>query len=138
MSESHNFDWVTKRANCSLRAKFLTLKAQIAADVQARNKIDSQGGFQSAFRVVNQSADSFAVLYEVSLPASEKSNSVEFKIAQLLAGNPYISVVDGNEEILRANVTLSNEAECRFVVDGSELLDWQFRKAALEALFFGR
>jgi hypothetical protein len=34
-------------------------------------------------------------------------------------------------------VTLDNERQCKFVVDSAELESWQFRKKALEPIFYG-
>jgi hypothetical protein len=45
--------------------------------------------------------------------------------------------LDQNDnEFLSATFTLNNDRECKIVVEGEELGSWQFRKKALEPLFF--
>ena len=48
-----------------------------------------------------------------------------------------IVVVDENDkELFSASVTVNNDKECVVVVGDEELEQWQFRKKALETLFF--
>ncbi len=44
---------------------------------------------------------------------------------------------DKDEIMLAATITLNNEGKCRLVVEEEELTQWQFRRMALEKLFFG-
>ena len=38
--------------------------------------------------------------------------------------------------LFEASLTLNDEGECRFKINGEELESWQLRKRALESLFF--
>jgi hypothetical protein len=50
---------------------------------------------------------------------------------------PKIEVLDANDaRLFDATVTLSDDGECRFMVDGAEREFWQLRKRALEDLFY--
>lgn len=44
---------------------------------------------------------------------------------------------DNNKEMMSATVTLTDDRECRIVVGLEIIEEWQFRKRALEFLFFG-
>jgi hypothetical protein len=45
--------------------------------------------------------------------------------------------MDEDKEKCIATLTLNNEGECRLLVNGQELEEWQFRKMMWEELFFG-
>jgi hypothetical protein len=131
---AYNFDWVTARNECSLEKAFEKLRLDVKADVDKRQalrvKPPSWDGFEYGF---NYSSNTSA--FSASIHASNRSSQgVIFRLEP--AG--YIAVLNKNdEELFRATVTLDNERQCKFVVDGVELEDWQFRKKALEHIFFG-
>ena len=48
-----------------------------------------------------------------------------------------INVRNEKHEVkLSANLTLNDQGECKLLMDGKELDEWQFRRRALEELFF--
>jgi len=54
-----------------------------------------------------------------------------------LAGKT-IQVKNGDREVLfEAGITLNDAGECKLRVDTEEVESWQFRRRALEELFFG-
>jgi regulation of enolase protein 1 (concanavalin A-like superfamily) len=116
-------DWVTKRAECSSRGVFSRLKTDVQQDILTRNS-----GLQyPVFRFKNN-GDAFSVFVEdetLHLP------TVDFKVSD----GCIIVSCEGND-FLKATVTLDDKAECTLVVDGKEISDWQFRKMALEKMFF--
>jgi 16S rRNA U1498 N3-methylase RsmE len=75
------------------------------------------------------SANSFVVVRE-----DQTGHTVSVKFAR--SGNE-ISVLNDDGSIrFKATVTINNDRECRLLVNGQELEEWQFRKMALEPLFF--
>ena len=49
-----------------------------------------------------------------------------------------ITVYNEKDEMLfAATLTLNNKGKCRLVVNNKELTQWEFRRMALEKLFFG-
>jgi hypothetical protein len=48
----------------------------------------------------------------------------------------HIVALRDDKVFLRGKVTLCDDGKCRIKADGQELELWQFRKRALEALFF--
>jgi hypothetical protein len=126
-----NFDWVTARANCSASEVFKTLETQVKSDVEKRNglrtseemKFDIKFAIESSMQVfrVGVFRDSQRLNYSVfsQIPEGIK---VEYKEREPLVGV----------------LTLSNDGECRLrVKDVEEYAFWQFRKLALEPIFFG-
>ena len=61
---------------------------------------------------------------------------VERKLVRFDRTEKGISVSDGSKRLFEATLTLDDTGECRLKVNGQEREFWQFRKMALEALFF--
>jgi hypothetical protein len=120
-------DWVSRRSECSITAVFLSLKAAIERDVEVRNKISKETSKHYCFGF-KDNGDSFNVFTE----AAKNTKILDFKLT-----DHYITVGSNGNVTLKAGITLDSECECKLVVDGQEVYDWQFRKMALEALFFG-
>jgi len=120
-------DWVDKRAACTIAAVFNQLCDGILADVEAFNlaaKIDT---------------------FQANLLSSGTT---------MVVGNPTriprvvvrVGIVDNRIEVQsdleksfwRVNIGLNDEGRCILRLEGgSEMEQWQFRKKALEGLFFG-
>jgi hypothetical protein len=62
-----------------------------------------------------------------------RAPTVEFKLS-----DDCIVVASDGKELVNATVALNDEGECTLVVDSKKIKDWQFRKMALEGLFFGK
>lgn len=115
-------NWVKARAACSIPKVFAQLETAVKADVEARNEVGAEMG-----RFVMRSArESFTVLREDAAGVT----SVEFT-----HDNSSIQV-QGKGVNMQAMLTLTDDEVCKFLVDGQELDGWQFRRRALEALFF--
>jgi hypothetical protein len=96
-------------------------------DVAALNQIPDQ------IRVAAQmlSDNSTLVVAQINVPAM-----VRVKIG--IVGDRIETSREVGREGLSARVTLNNIGRCMLVLDdGTELEQWQFRKMALEGLFFG-
>lgn len=122
------FNWVTERAACSLAAVFEALKLEVQADVKTRME-QRLPGAQYRFSVVSRGG-SFTVLLN--------GNSVQHKSVTFSLTDNSVQVTDLNDKIMfKATLTLNDDGECRFKVDGRERDFWQVRRMALEDLFFG-
>lgn len=128
---SEKFDWVTARKDCSLETIFEKLRLGVKGDVEKRQGFSGStgDGFVEKFTFVSI-AERFSATF--STPIARRT--VIFSL-----GNDCIHVSDETDkELLRATVTLNNDKLCRLVINGEELEEWQFRKKALENLFFTR
>jgi hypothetical protein len=133
-----SFGWVDRRADCSLFAVFSELKMGVKNDIEARAK---QGPKQAPdqpvrfrFKPDENNENRFSVLRE----GHQLAASVEFGCD---AKGIYASDGTG-KDLVRGTVTLNDEGDCRLkVADASggiaEVTCWQFRRRALEELFFG-
>jgi hypothetical protein len=62
---------------------------------------------------------------------------IPLKEASFTLNQYHISVGDGREKTnFSATLTLNKDKQCMFLVGNKELEGWQFRKQALELLFF--
>jgi hypothetical protein len=120
------FDWVTRRASCSLPSVFKELRAEVEQDVNTRNGLRPNHA-PYEFSVTDQDGS-----FSVFLKAKELQMTVTFVL-----GEHAIQVRD-DKGIPIFDVTLSfNElGECRLKVDGAEREYWQVRRMALEDLMF--
>jgi hypothetical protein len=118
------FDWVSARSECSAWKVFKELEQGASADIDSINS-KRQSEDQTKFVLAKYSNDRFSVVYEGG------RGSVDF-----LLKDEEITVSDGSSVRLRAILTINNKRQCRLKVDGQELEQWQFRKMALEGLFF--
>ena len=125
-----NFDWVTARADCSAHEIFERLKMQVRQDVSKREEIAKKNpGIQSyfGFRFAEE-GPSFVVIME----GQKIRNSVRFE----QTADSILAWSEDRKLRLEANLTLSHDGQCRVLVAGEEYDLWQFRKMALEDLFF--
>ena len=125
MGESEDFPWVQKRAECSYSQVFKELEMAVDSDVKIKHK-QTEGG-PRGFRFQRYSDDRFVVYRE----AFQGSTNVEF-------GCTHPGIYAKGEGVnLKAVLSLNDDGECRLKVGDDELKNWQFRKRALEDLFFG-
>lgn len=124
-------DWVTERDGCSVRQVFERLCASIANDVQIRQRLRkrSEFGYEYGFDC-NRSGDIITVSRSSQLGGKAIALGIqkgsEIIVSEELGAPPFLS----------ARVTLNEFGECVLIVDNLEMRDWQFRKKALEGLFF--
>ena len=87
--------------------------------------------YQTKFDVVKAVNTRFSAT-RADDPMTAFTRSVDF-----VCSKGQITVYDDKDaEMFAAILTLSNDGKCRLVVDGKELTQWQFRRMALEKLFF--
>jgi hypothetical protein len=118
------FDWVTERAGCTVNSVFESLYAEIKRDVELINgKRKQQFG-------VNRNDGIITVFQENSSPP----RSVAFGISGVFI---FSQDSGGAHKRIEATLTLNDQGKCRLKVGDLERERWQFRKDALEDLFFG-
>jgi hypothetical protein len=119
-----DFDWVTARHSCSPFGIFKILREQVESDIAIRTAQEQKVRFR-----VDSSPDRFLVIRESN---NCKPASVEFRWTQS-------GIAVRNDEgriVLEGTLTVNDAAECRLKVQEQELTFWQFRRRALEDLFF--
>lgn len=121
-------DWVKLRHECSPAAMYLKLKDGANKDVEARMECLDPGSNQ-AFRLDSQKG-----FFNVMRRGPGGSATwVQF----VLTENSIVVEDSSGKVLLRAHLTLTDKAECKLRLEnGEELSPWQFRKRALEELFF--
>ncbi len=120
-------EWVKERAKCSTLEMFKRLELGALADVDVINSLRSPDD-HIKFSVTRQ-GDRFSVLRESDI--QNKNASVDFAL-----NHGIIDISDGDTVHFSALVTLNNDGECRLLVNGEGLEQWQVRRKALENLFF--
>jgi hypothetical protein len=121
-----NFDWVSARSACSLKTIFETLKLEVEKDVEIRNRLRPAMAHY-VFKMVSK-ADVFTVFVE----SNKAHPTTKFSLS-----NDSIQLRDGENNLrCDAVLTLNNNGECRLRVHEREYTFWQFRRMALESMFF--
>jgi len=121
---SLDFDWVTIRSKCS--ALEVLKRLQRGADEDARIRTGLPAAAPRVTFSVKASAEGFSVVRSGNDPAS-----VEFEIA----GDGIRAKRDGLT-LIEATLVVNDQGECKLKVGSQELSAWQFRRRALEDLFF--
>jgi hypothetical protein len=121
-----NFDWVTERANCSTQKVFRALELGVKADADKRNAFrkDGEPKWETA-----SSVERFSVFRAGG--DAWPAHVIEFALE-----GDRIAVYSDSADIFGARITINNKGQCRLRVNDQELEEWQFRKKALEDLFF--
>ena len=126
-----NFDWVAERSKCSIHQVFKQLELEIEEDVTKRKSLLGLKT-QTQFSISTLTSNRFSVI-RVDDPISCLSVQVDFA---LVDGKITAQSQQYNVD-LAATITLNNEGRCKLKIGNDELEHWQFRRMALEALFFG-
>lgn len=126
-----NFNWVKARAECSVAQMFEMLRLQVGEDVENRNSHPLK--LQNCTLKMVPSAKSFSVVFDCDYDAYA-SSSVTFTRT---ANDIQIRKENEKDPFLVATITLNDEGQCKFKVNGEEKESWQLRRMALEELFFG-
>jgi hypothetical protein len=123
-------DWVTVRAECTVRSVFKRLRCEIEADVRMRNKYLGESSGVS-LSVDDKDDDSFVVYRK----GPGLAGSVSFA-----AIGSSITAIDAVGETMEATIGMNDNGRCMLRVNGPknvlEIETWQFRKKTLESLFF--
>jgi|ERR1035441_4040488 hypothetical protein len=127
MAQANDFDWVTAQAACSSASVFERLRMQIEQDVKIRQALRPKNALYD-FRFVSE-GKRFVVIVE----GNEIYKAVRFSLSDTA-----IDVHDAAVErpMFQASLTLGDDGECRLKVGDKEYDFWQFRKLALEDVFF--
>jgi hypothetical protein len=130
MSNGADFNWVKARHECSLTWIFESLKADVEKDVAIRRELSSAADRDLGNFRFQADARVFEVFCEGDVFVNRRS--VKFRLT-----NESIEVSLNEHPILDGVPTLGDDEKCRLKVGDFELELWQFRKRALEQLFFG-
>jgi hypothetical protein len=122
------FSWVKARAECAVVEVLKALQRGAQQDVSERNELLDTTA-QVRFKI-EMNSDSFSVLRI----GNRVSASVKFTPTKT-----GIRAMNGTKLVLEGDLTLNDEGQCRLRVNGDEheVEFWQFRRRALEDLFFG-
>jgi hypothetical protein len=132
MSEAGNFDWVTARNECSISTVFEKLRLDVKADIETRQSLRAHHpgwGYEEDFSFASNGSKFSAT---AQIPKAGRHSVIFF-----LSGNRILLTDENDEALFDATVTLNNDRECMLVVGEEQMEGWQFRKRALEPLFFG-
>jgi hypothetical protein len=121
-------DWVGKRASCSVEQVFADLMIGVEKDVAEANKAFSASPEQPIFRVLTGILDT-----QFSVQRKSRVKRVIFSRTD----TQIVIVSDVSEKNWEYTIGLNDEGRCQLRRDGIEFEQWQVRKLALEAMFFG-
>jgi len=129
MAAPSAFDWVTERSKCSIEGMFSSLLLEVKSDVEVRESISKRTSDASTFAVREVAQGAFMVV---------RRRVTDHKQVDFLRKENEIEITGylGNLTRIGAGLTLNEDGECVFVVDGKSLVSWQLRRIALDALFF--
>jgi hypothetical protein len=121
-------NWVEKRAACTAETLFSQLVLGIGEDIKARNAAGADAQFAAGL-----TSDRRALIVGESGTWARKERVRIF---------PLKGKIEVRDELTNASfsaeVFLNDEGRCKLRLDGGvELEQWQFRRMALEGLFFG-
>jgi len=125
-----DLNWVKTRAECTLSRIFKQLHDEIVVDIAMRsdNLSESHKAAKISFELKEEGNESFAVYRN----GTGMTTGITFSIA-----GTNITVMNGRGDIfLQATVGLNNDGRCMLRRGDVDLETWQFRKEALEDLFF--
>ena len=113
------------RFACSIHAVFEKLRLGVKCDVETRQQLreDSEGRSDAKFTFTSS---------DTSFAASIRGCFRTFTLQQ----NHILVTNEKNRELMNATVTLTDDKDCRLAVGQEVLEEWQFRKRAMESLFF--
>ena len=131
MKEDHDFNWVKARQDCSLSIEFIALHRTAQRNTEERQK---GLGPDHEVRLKFKNIDDHKFMVLRSGPGS--SGYVEF-----ILHRDHITVEKSDltavEQSFKLTLTLNDEGECRFKIDGKgEYLRWQVARKGLEEIFF--
>ena len=130
MSNGAGFDWVKARHKCSLTGIFDSLKADVEQDVAIRRELSSAAERDLGNFRFEDKGHFFVVFCEGDAVTNRRF--VKFSLT-----SESIEVSLDDQPILDGVPALGDDERCRLKVGDFEVELWQFRKRALEQLFFG-
>ena len=122
------FDWVRARCECSPGKVFEKLKDQVRNDVANREETLTKAQKERfKFSFVPDRSE-FSVFVE--------GNNIHGLVRFGLTETGIVVINESREPVFSADVTISDEGECKLKVAGEEKELWQVRKMALESFLF--
>jgi hypothetical protein len=124
------FDWVNARERCTPLDVLHDLEVKVEKDVEKRNALlsESEKQYEVKFKF-SSDLNQFFVEVERS---TERVERVRFRP---LVDGIEVTYLESETSFI-GTLTLSNDGQCRLQVGDIEYNFWQFRKAALEQVFF--
>lgn len=121
-----NLNWVRARAACSLAGIYELLRDQVRQDVAERSKL------QAAETVRKFDFHTSGSSFRATTSCGQTTNSVRFLLTEKA-----ITVEDTDGRVMfSGSPAIADDGRCRLRIGSDELDLWQFRKRALEHLFF--
>lgn len=120
-------NWVERRAACNVAEVFNQICLEIQDDIIAVNALKYKDLY---FKHDTLSDGTFVI--------GQPSRVPRLIVSIGMLDQQIIVVDQATSGEWSARVGLNDEGRCVLKVDGSELETWQFRKKALDALFFGK
>lgn len=154
------FDWVTRRAACSLPKVFIDLRSQIEQDVKTRNSLRpglapyefSIADVDYGFKVLLTAKDlvmsvtftlaDHAIQVRADQGLAQESNRAQAsdQTDQTNRTNDKSSLQAAAKskpvQIMEITLAFNDHGECKLRVDGQDREPWQVRRLALENLMF--
>lgn len=129
-SVPQELNWVEKRAACTVAEVFNELRSGIDDDVAIMNAARQLTTGTCFSATLLQSGTGVVIGRPKQIPNR--------RVLVAIAGDKLQVKDEGSGSDWSASVALNNEGRCILrLEDGVELEQWQFRKKALEGLFFG-
>ncbi len=125
-----DFDWVTARHLCSAQAFFERLRTGAKQNVATRQALHDALGDSGSVEFESTAPDEFTVRRFLGKSGAVRSISFE-------RTSHGVSVSGHGMHVeLTGSLTLTDEGQCRLLVEGEPLAEWQVLKRGLDALFF--
>ena len=124
-----SFDWVRARSECSLQHVFKELENGVRGDVESVKSLPIPGSTIRYSVTASERGRLFVVRAETD---DSFTDSVDF----ILANGAITAQDDDGKFRHTATLTLDNEGKSKLMVGNDALDQWQFRRMALEKLFF--
>jgi hypothetical protein len=125
------FNWVKAIGDCSLAPVFERLRHQVKADVEERNS-QLKPADSWVFEFASEAASFSIDLSGVPAGRLRGARVISFELRE----NSIAVTSDGSRKLFDATLTVNDAGECRLCIGAKECTDWQFRRAALENIFF--
>lgn len=129
---SNEFDWVTAQANCNAAEFFERLKQGVRRDVERRTALAANDA-REVFEFFEDEDGQFEVTRAGAGRGSPKLSAV---VRFERVGRRIEVSGEDIDVALTAVLTLDPEGHCRVVVGEAMYAEWEFRRMALEQLFF--
>ncbi len=132
-SSQEQFDWVTAQSTCNATSFFERLKTAVKSDVERRNTLPGRND-RATFEFYEDEDGHFEVTRAVG--STVGAGRVEGVVRFQRRGRRIEVSGEDIDVLLTAVMALDPEGHCRVVVGEALYAEWEFRRMALEQLFF--